>query len=147
MTTTREHPAGSELHRWNPWPELFAVVPPRLGQLLDPMWHHDEGYAPGDMVEETDDAFTIELDLPGVAKDDITLDVTGRRVSIHGQRTEKEATGILRHATRVTGTFSYELGLPAPVDEAAVTAALTDGVLTVRLPKADSAKTTRIPIG
>ena len=52
----------------------------------------------------------------------------------------------MRHSTRVTGRFAYEVILPADVDEKATTAQLNDGVLTVRLPKATGAKTSRVPI-
>ena len=53
---------------------------------------------------------------------------------------------MLRHTTRVTGSFSYEAVLPAPVDEKKVTAVLADGVLTITMPKATEAKTTHITV-
>jgi hypothetical protein len=83
----------------------------RLGQLFDNMWHTaaHEGLAPGAELEETDDGFTLEMDLPGVAKDDITIDVLGRRMAVRGTRKEKERSGAMRHSTRVTGSFAYEV--------------------------------------
>ena len=86
------------------------------------------------------------MDLPGVAKDDVTIDVLGRRVAVRGTRKEKERSGVMRHSTRVTGSFAYEVILPADVDEQATTAKLSNGVLTIRLPKASGAKTNRVPI-
>jgi len=143
---TQDKSESRELVHWNPWQEVFPWNT-RLGQLLESGWHtHSGQVAPGAELEEADDAFVLELDLPGVAKDDVTIDVTGRRVSVHGTRTEKERTGVLRHSTRTTGTFDYEVTLPTPVDDKAVTATLDGGVLTVRLPKASDAKTTRIAI-
>jgi HSP20 family protein len=120
----------------------------RLGQLFDNMWHTaaHEGLAPGAELEETDDGFTLEMDLPGVAKDDITIDVLGRRMAVRGTRKEKERRGVMRHSTRVTGSFAYEVLLPADVDEKATTAQLSDGVLTIKLPKTSGAKTNRVPI-
>jgi HSP20 family molecular chaperone IbpA len=47
----------------------------------------------------------------------------------------------------MVGSFSYELILPAAVEESKVSARLADGVLTVSLPKSQGAKTTHIPIG
>ena len=145
MPRTEKHPS-TELIHWNGWPAMFAWKS-RLNQLLDNRLHlHADEFSPGGELEETDDSFILELDLPGVAKDEITIDVTGRRVSVHGDRTEKERTGVLRHSTRTTGSFAYEFTLPTPVDDSAVTAALNDGVLTVRMPKASGAKTTRVSI-
>ena len=146
MTTSK--PAGrTELQHWLPFSEAFPWNP-RLGQLFENMWPGagHEGYAPGAELEETDDGFVLELDVPGVEKKDITVDVIGRRVAVRGTRVEKERTGVMRHSTRVTGSFAYEATLPAEVDEKATTAELTDGVLTVRLPKAGGAKTNRVPI-
>ena len=146
MTTSK--PAGrTELQHWHPFSEAFPWNP-RLGQLFENMWHAaaHEGYAPGAELEETDDGFVLELDVPGVDKKDITVDVIGRRVAVRGTRVEKERTGVMRHSTRVTGSFAYEATLPAEVDEKATTAELTDGVLTVSLPKAGGAKTNRVPI-
>jgi HSP20 family protein len=120
----------------------------RLGQLFDNMWHAaaHEGLAPGAELEETDEGFTLEMDLPGLAKDDITIDVLGRRMAVRGTRKEKERSGVMRHSTRVTGSFAYEVILPADVDEKATTAQLSDGVLTIKLPKASGARTNRVPI-
>jgi HSP20 family protein len=146
MTTARPA-SGTELQHWHPFSEMFPWNA-RLGQLFENMSHLSghEDYAPGGELEESDDGFVLELDLPGVAKEDITIDVTGRRVSVRGNRVEKERSGVMRHSTRVTGSFAYELSLPAEVDEKGATAKLTDGVLTVRLPKAGGAKTNRVPV-
>jgi len=147
MTTARDKSSGAELVHAAPWTEIFPWNT-RMGHLLDAMWHMPQAgeFVPGGDLEETDDAFVLELDLPGITKENVTIDVSGRRVAVNGKRIEKEHTGRLRHTTRVTGTFSYDVTLPAAVDENSVTATLADGVLTVRLPKADGAKTTRIEI-
>jgi HSP20 family protein len=147
MTSVEHKPNGAELVHWAPWAEAFPWNT-RLGQVLDTMRHtvHPGEFAPGGDLEETDDAFVLELDLPGIAKENVTIDVTGRRITVNGTRTEKERTGTLRHTTRATGSFSYEVTLPAAVDEKGVTASLVDGVLTVRMTKASGAKTTRIAI-
>ena len=76
----------------------------------------------------------------------ISIDMSDRRLTVHGERVVKEREGVLRHTTRVTGSFSYEAVLPAPVDEKKVTAVLADGVLTITMPKATEAKTTHITV-
>jgi len=148
MTAVQSRPNGTELVSWNPWPEIFPAGG-RFAELFDRAWRGtalSDKFAPGGELEETDDAFALELDLPGIAKEDITIEVTGRRVSVTGTRSEKERTGLLRHTTRVTGSFAYEVTLPCDVEEKGVTANLGDGVLHVHLPKAGGAKATRIAI-
>jgi HSP20 family protein len=120
-----------------------------MNELMQQMWPSTLApgeFIPGVELHETDEAFELEVDLPGVDRKDITIDITGRRVRVHGTKTVKERDGILRHSTRSVGAFTYEGVLPAEVDESAVKASLTDGVLSVTMPKANEAKTTHIEI-
>jgi HSP20 family protein len=97
-------------------------------------------------VEETEDAFVVDIELPGVKKNDIDLEVMGRRLIVTGDRKEKERKGILRHQTRAVGRFRFEVVLPADVDDNGVAASLEHGVLEVRIPKASADKPKRIDI-
>lgn len=143
---TADRQPATEIAPWEPWRAMFDTHP-RLASMLQTLQFGNNGeHEPGGELEETDDAFILELDLPGVAKDDIVVDVVGRRLTVRATRVEKERDGMLRHSTRVTGSFAYELGLPSPIEEGAVTAALDGGVLTVRMPKSSDAKSTRIPV-
>jgi HSP20 family protein len=121
----------------------------RMQDLMQDLWSRSPfpgDFVPGSELHETDDAFTVELDLPGVDKADITIDVMGRRLTAHGSRTVKEHGAVMRHSTRMTGSFRYEAVLPVPVDEQAVTAGLKDGVLTITMPKSTTAKATHIEV-
>ena len=148
MATTPTKTNGTELRQWSPLAEALLPWNSWLGQAMDTLWHERNGddLAPGADLRETDKEFVLEVDLPGISKKDVTIDVTGRRVSIRGQRREREREGILHRTTRVTGSFAFEVSLPSPVDESAVSATLADGVLSVNLPKSDSIKTTRVEI-
>lgn len=97
-------------------------------------------------IEETRDAYVVEAELPGVAKDDLELEWDGRQLSIHGEVKERERVGFLRHKTRRTGRFDYTLTLPGEVDGDRIEASLSDGVLTIHAPKAASSHARRIPI-
>ena len=88
-------------------------------------------------MEEADDAYVIEVELPGLDKKDMDVSMAGRRLTITGERKEKERVGILRRRTRSVGRFEYDIQLPGDVDDQAVSASLADGVLTVRVPKAN----------
>jgi HSP20 family protein len=143
---TADRQPATEITKWEPWREMFDTYP-RLAPMLQALRLGNAGeHEPGGDLEETDEAFILELDLPGVAKDDIVVDVSGRRVAVRATRTDKKRDGTLRHSTRVTGSFAYELRLPTAVEDGAVTASLDGGVLTVRMPKAKDAKSTRVPI-
>ena len=121
----------------------------RMQDLMQDLWSRSPfpgDFAPSGDMHESDAAFTVELDLPGVDKGDIIIDVMGRRLTVHGSRTVKEHEGVIRHSTRMTGSFRYEAVLPVPVDEQAVTAGLKDGVLTITLPKSTTTKATHIEV-
>lgn len=141
---------STELRRRTPWEE-FSLAPwsHRMRELMEDVFQGLPAgidFAPGGELHETDDAFTVELDLPGVDKKDVHIEMSDRRLSVRGERVVKEKEGVLRHTTRVTGTFSYEAVLPCPIEEAKVSASLTDGVLTITMPKASEAKSTHITV-
>lgn len=93
-------------------------------------------FTPAADIEETDDAYVVDIELPGVKRDDLDIEVSGRRVSVRGERKEKERVGILRRRERTVGRFAYEVTLPGDVAEDGIEAHLTEGVLNIRLPKA-----------
>ncbi|HEX2048885.1 MAG TPA: Hsp20/alpha crystallin family protein [Acidimicrobiales bacterium] len=97
-------------------------------------------------LEETDEAYVAEIELPGVNLEDLSVEVAGRRLTVTGERKERERVGILRRRTRTVGRFHYEVLLPGEVDEEGVTAALHDGVLTVKVPKPASERPRRIRV-
>ncbi|HEX2023817.1 MAG TPA: Hsp20/alpha crystallin family protein [Acidimicrobiales bacterium] len=104
------------------------------------------GFTPLADMEETDDAYVVEVELPGVKRDDISIEVAGRRLSVSGERKERQRTGILRRRTRTVGRFNYEIVLPGDVEEDAVSASMDEGVLVVRLPKPAAARPRRIAV-
>ena len=86
-------------------------------------------------LEETDDAYVVEVELPGVKREDINVEVSGRRLSVSGERKERERTGILRRSTRPAGGFEHTVLFAGEVDEESIEATLDKGVLTVQVPK------------
>lgn len=148
-----DRPATSEQRtetgRWNPFDELDRVNR-QLSDVLDSFRNLpsmlDGGFTPLADVEETDDAYLVEVELPGIRRDDVDIEVAGRRVTVRGERREKERVGILRRRERTVGRFHYEVTLPGDIEEDGVEAHLDEGVLTVRLPKPESARPRRITI-
>ena len=116
--------------------DSWRALPSLLGDAFTPLAD----------VEETDDAYTVEIELPGVKREDVEIEVAGRRLSVRGERKERERAGILRRRERVVGRFHYEVTLPGPLDEEGVEARLDEGVLTVRAPKPESERPRRIKV-
>lgn len=128
-------------------PSLWGTPLARLFDELRPGREVDGGAGmPGGRVSESESEFCIEFDLPGVDEKDITIDVTGRRVTVQGERRIPERDAVLRQAPRLTGRFHVETVLPLPVEEPEAHGELDHGVLTLHLPKAAATKSRRIPI-
>ncbi|MGW1952924.1 Hsp20/alpha crystallin family protein [Streptomyces sp. NPDC001920] len=105
-----------------------------------------EPWAPPADVVDTEDAYLVELELPGVGKDQITVEVAAGELDIHGEIKEKEQTGVVRRHTRRMGQFDYRTTLPPNADTEHISADLTSGVLRVRVPKTETGKARRIEI-
>jgi HSP20 family protein len=105
-----------------------------------------DGFTPVADLEETPEAYVLEVEVPGVRREEIDIEVAGRRVWVRGERKENERVGILRRRERTVGRFSCEVTLPGDVEDEAVAASLDGGVLTVRLPKPERDRPRRIEI-
>lgn len=102
-------------------------------------------------VWEDNDCVFVEAELPGVAMADIEISVVGGELSIKGTRrqmTGKNGNGNVTHhrRERAVGEFSRFLTLPDAIDADKVEAFLKNGVLSIKLPKAEAAKPRRIQV-
>jgi HSP20 family protein len=104
------------------------------------------GWSPLVDIEEHDDAYVVEAELPGVKREDVNLELVGNELTITGEVKERERKGTLRKRSRRTGRFEYRVGLPNQVDADKVEATLDEGVLTVRISKSEKAQRRRIEI-
>ena len=99
-------------------------------------------------MHEEDGAFVFTADLPGVKKSAVDVTVEDNVLTVSGERsleTEVEENAF-RRLERSFGKFSRRFSLPSDVDAANVAAAFKDGVLTIRVPKSESAKPQKIKI-
>jgi len=89
-------------------------------------------------MHETPDDLIIRAEVPGLQKDEFSVELVGKRLTIKGEknvvRERKGGDGRLSAEYRY-GSFSRTLQLPYDIDEKTVSADLKDGVLTIRLPK------------
>jgi HSP20 family protein len=152
QTRRPRSPMGSPMgSRWEP-PRDFDDLQARLSQLMEGAFagvglSPDSVWVPLVDIEETEDAWILEAEVPGVKRDDINVEVRDSEVLVTGEIKEKERTGLLRRRTRPVGRFEYRVELPGDVKPDEIDASLDDGVLTLRIPKAEKARPRRIEIG
>ena len=99
-------------------------------------------------IYETDDALVLQVELPGVSKDAVTVELHEHTLTLSGERTREPAvTGGQYHREEGRyGAFQRAFRLPTLVDQAQVQATYKDGVLALRLPKRATATPKGIPI-
>jgi HSP20 family protein len=120
------------------WPEPREEA----GELAFPAW------TPRADVEETEEALTVKLDVPGVNPEEVEIFVSEGRLILRGERKEEhEEKGKVFHRTeRFVGQFYREIALPEGADPEHIEATSAKGVLTVRVPKKPEAKPKKIPV-
>jgi HSP20 family protein len=123
-----------------------------LVRLFDERWPDLAGLTAGAMsapiadVEETDEAYVIDVEMPGLKKDEIDIELQDQHLVITGERKEPDRVGLMRRKGRTFGRIYFEITLPETVDEEHVEARLEDGVLHVRVPKREGARRRHIDI-
>src|SRR5688572_28655909 len=100
-----------------------------------------------DLVE-TDDHFVLRADLPGLAEDDVSIELEDNVLTVSGERKSAREEGKegYHRVERAYGTFSRALTLPDGVDADAIDASFDRGVLEVRVPKPEQRKPRRVAI-
>ena len=97
-------------------------------------------------IEETEDAWIVEAEIPGVKRQDVNVETRDSELLISGEIKERERKGILRRRTRRVGEFEFRVTLPGGLDPNNVEANVDDGVLTVRIPKPEQARPQRVEV-
>ena len=105
--------------------------------------------APALDVVESEQGYTVTLDLPGVAKDNVKVSIEGRRVQIEAQATkndERKDGGRVLYRERADSSYARNFVLPVELDQERSTAKLDNGVLKLELAKRRCDTATRIAI-
>jgi HSP20 family protein len=127
---------------WDPIRDLLA-----LQQRLDQFASGPTGWVPPVDVHEAEDRYVISAELPGLTREDVQIHAQDNRVVLTGVR--REHVGACEQYHRIErghGTFSRTFELPIAIVVDAITADLTDGVLTVTLPKSPEGAARRIRV-
>lgn len=128
--------------RWDPIRDLLAIQ-----QRLDRFAPGPSGWAPPVDLHETNDAYVVTAEVPGVTREDVEIRFHDGRLTVAGTRHERAVTCEQYHRVeRGHGTFSRTFQLPLAVDVDAIDADLKDGVLTVTVPKTGDDSPRRIRI-
>jgi HSP20 family protein len=137
--------------RFEPFPELEDLQN-QMGQLIESVLAPARGgngttsWAPLVDIEETDDAWVVEAELPGVERKNITVELRDSELEISAAIKERERKGIVRRQTRRTGRYEYRVQIPGHPDPEQIEAQLRDGVLSVQIPKTADTRARRIEV-
>jgi HSP20 family protein len=144
------------LVRWNPTHD-FSLLQNRVNRLFDDAvrsWlgntnsSRSGDWTPLADVYETGNDFIVKVELPGIDAKAIDVRVENNVLTIRGERKFQEDVDEENYhrLERLYGTFSRSFTLPQTIDSDKIAAEYRDGVLTLKLPKAEKARTKRIQI-
>lgn len=120
----------------------------RMNRLFEESEDSPRAFRPAVDIAEDAHEIVLHVELPGIKKEDIDIQLTGDTLRLSGQR-EREESSRGEHFHRIErsyGTFSRTFQIETPIDASKVEAAYNDGVLTVRLPKQEAVKPRQIEI-
>jgi HSP20 family protein len=142
--------------RWSPWRDVVSVdneVSRMFDSFLSGNWSRwpsrVENWSPAIDVEEDENGFTLTAEVPGMAQKDIKVSIIDDVLTIKGEKKlnkKEEKEGGYRRIERCFGTFERSFTLNTPVEAGKVEASYKNGVLEIRLPKAEQAKPKEIAI-
>jgi HSP20 family protein len=142
-----------ELVRWEPFEGLN-----RMHSRFNDLFNEGFGrslakpasttWYPAVDILESKDSYVIRAELPGMKKEDFNLEVKDGTLTLTGERkSEKTAEGVdYRHVERVNGKFVRSFSLPKTVKHDAIQASYRDGILEIRVPKAEEVKPRQIEV-
>jgi HSP20 family protein len=139
-----------QLVRWEPYASL-GNLRSVFDDLFDGNFDRSRGQQskyPAVDVLESKDAYLVRAELPGMKKEDIKVEVQDGTLTISGEsKSETPAEGVeYRHVERVATKFWRSFSLPEIAKQDGIEAAYKDGILEIRVPKAEEAKPRQIEI-
>jgi HSP20 family protein len=154
MPIERWRPFGSTLDRWEPFRSLTDIQS-EVNRLFDNFFGRPAGlgvaervWAPAMDMYETKDDLVVTFELPGVKEKEVHVSITNDILTIKGERTQSQEVKDENYhrLERWYGKFERNIPLPMPVQTDKVRAAYRDGVLEIKLPKAEAVKPKEIKI-
>jgi HSP20 family protein len=139
-----------QLVRWEPYTgfgNLRSVFEDLFDGNFDRSQEQPSRYPAVDVLESKD-AYLVRAELPGMKKEDIKVELKDGTLTISGEsKSEKPAEGVeYRHVERVATKFWRSFYLPEIAKQDGIEAVYKDGILEIRVPKAEEAKPRQIEI-
>ena len=141
------------LVRWNPVRDVFSVEDEMSRLFRDVLGRRfvEEGAGllqPPVDIEESTDAYTVRVELPGMNLEDIKITVEDNRLVVRGEKTraEEKKDATYHRVERVYGSFERAFTMTHAVRTDKIEAIYKDGILEVKIPKAEEAKPREIPV-
>lgn len=144
----------TSLNRWDPFQDMLTLRE-AMNQLLEESvvrpgaTRNTQGFVPALDLSETPDAFHVELAVPGLKPENLDLTFENNVLTIKGEirQENQDSKRNFHRVERRYGTFQRTLTLPTTVNPEAISADLSNGVLTLVIPKAEAVKPRKISIG
>lgn len=156
MVTKNNRPERMPITRrssfFTPWFDDF-FEPTRwfddfLPKNLSPMYGENRFFAPAMDIDETSEEYIVSADLPGVKREDISIECSGNQLCISAERKAESVEGRKTdRRERYYGSYQRSFTLPTGVNMDKIEASYEGGVLTVQIPKGEQARSRRIEIG
>lgn len=150
MSTTVAKPRSQSISPRSP----FSTLRQEMEDMLSRFWEGNQTelmtgtFSPSVDLSETDNAYELRMDIPGMEAKDIDVQVHGNVVTLSGTRKEEktEKGKTFHRVERRTGSFSRTMTLPCAIKEDEVAAEYISGVLTVALPKCEQERARKITV-
>jgi HSP20 family protein len=128
--------------RWDPFRDLIRIQH-GLERLAA---HGPQGWAPAVDLCETQGAFVFTVELPGLAREQVRIDVHENKLTLQGRREARVSCESYLQVERGHGEFCRTFLLPHAVNADGVTADLADGVLTITVKKSPVEEPRRVAV-
>jgi HSP20 family protein len=154
MAIDRWRPFGATLERWHPARQM-SEVQAEMNRLFDSVFGPSATMSTGERIWaplfdmwETKDDVVLSFEVPGMSEKDVNVSITGDLLTVKGERrfNQELKQENYHRLERAYGKFERTVQLPIPVQPEKVKATYREGVLTVKLPKADEVKPKEIKV-
>jgi HSP20 family protein len=141
---------ATTITRWDPYQQI-ADIHRELERTFGRMagdGRSQRGWMPTVDIEQTDEEIVLKLDLPGMRREDVSIEVRDHTLIVTGERREEKEDKHEGYITRerIFGRFTRSFMLPEGVDPDQVRASFEDGVLRVRVPRPQESQPKQIQI-
>ncbi|MEY4635210.1 MAG: Spore protein [Acidobacteriota bacterium] len=127
--------------RWDPFRDLLTIQ-----HRLERLSTGAQGWTPAMDLCETAEAYVLTAELPGVAREQVRIDIRDGKLTLQGRRDARVSCEQYHQVERGHGEFCRSVLLPQAVDTANIAAEMRDGVLTITVPKAPDSGPRRVQV-